>query len=66
MELLSYSNIVTFIIPIIIFLILFLYVYLKLSYGFWFYAPVFHLYDLHYYANPKGIVEINLPEKNNE
>lgn len=64
MELLSYSNIVTFIIPIIIFLILFLYVYLKLSYGFWFYAPVFHLYDLHYYANPRGIVEINLPEKN--
>ena len=60
----NYSTIVTFILPSIIVLILVLYVYLKLSYGFWFYAPVFHLYDFHYYIYPKGIVENELPVKN--
>lgn len=60
----NYSTIVTFILPSFIVLILILYVYLKLSYGFWFYAPVFHLYDFHYYLYPKGVVENELPVKN--
>ncbi len=41
-----------------------IYVYLRLTYGFWFYQPVFHLYDLRYYLFPCGIVEHDLPEKN--
>lgn len=41
-----------------------IYLYLRLSYGFWFYQPVFHLYDLHYYIFPRGIVETSLPERN--
>lgn len=60
----DYSTIVTIILPLMIITILCLYIYLKLSYGFWFYAPVFHLYDFHYYLYPKGIVETSVPEKN--
>lgn len=41
-----------------------IYLYLRLSYGFWFYQPVFHLYDLHYYVFPRGIVDMGMPEKN--
>lgn len=41
-----------------------IYVYLRATYGFWFYQPVFHLYDLRYYLFPCGIVEHDLPEKN--
>lgn len=40
-----------------------LYTYIRLSYGFWYYQPVFHLYDLHSYIFPCGIVQYNLPEK---
>ncbi len=60
----AYSTAVTVILPIIIIAILVLYAYLKISYGFWFYAPVFHLYDFHYYIYPRGIVEEGMPEKN--
>ena len=61
---LDYSTITTIILPFFIIGILVIYVYLKLSYGYWFYAPVFHLYDFHYYFYPKGIVEQNMPQKN--
>jgi len=41
-----------------------IYIYMRLKYGFWFYQPVFHIYDLKYYFFPPGIIEHSLPEKN--
>ena len=57
-------SILNIIIPMIIVGFCVLYIYLKLSYGFWFYQPVFHLYDFYYYLFPCGIVEKGFPEKN--
>ena len=41
-----------------------IFIFLKLSYGFWYYQPVFHLYDIRYYFFPCGIIEHGLPEMN--
>jgi len=41
-----------------------IYIYIRLKYGFWFYQPVFHIYDFRYYFFPPGIINHNLPEKN--
>lgn len=49
---------------IIILFVLLIYVYLKLKYKFWYYQPVFHLYDIFYYFFPPGIINLNLPDKN--
>ena len=49
----------------VIFLFLFiLYNYIRLKYGFWFYQPVFHVYDFKYYFFPCGIIQRGLPTKN--
>jgi len=40
------------------------YIFLRIKYGFWFYQPVFHYYDLRYYLFPPGIIQHNLPEAN--
>jgi len=40
------------------------YIFLRFKYGFWFYQPVFHYYDLKYYFFPPGIIDHNLPETN--
>lgn len=45
-------------------LILILFYYIKKRYGFWYYQPVFHLYDVHYFLLSKSIIQINLPRKN--
>jgi hypothetical protein len=45
-------------------LILLIYICIKLSYGFWYYQPVFHLYDFWYYFFPCGIIQHHLPEVN--
>ena len=37
------------------------YIYIRISYGFWFYQPVFHLYDIYSYLFPCGIVEYDMP-----
>lgn len=37
---------------------------MRFKYGFWFYQPVFHYYDLKYYFFPPGIIDHNLPETN--
>jgi hypothetical protein len=54
--------------PYIIFSILIsaflIYIFIRLKYGFWFYQPVFHFYDLKYYFFPPGIINHGLPEKN--
>lgn len=41
-----------------------IYIYMRFKYGFWFYQPVFHIYDLKYYFFPPGIIDHSLPEKN--
>jgi len=41
-----------------------IYIYIRLSYGFWYYQPVFHLYDFKYYLFPCGIIQREVPEKN--
>jgi hypothetical protein len=40
------------------------YIYIRLSYGFWYYQPVFHVYDFYYYLFPCGIINQDLPQKN--
>ena len=45
-------------------LIVLLYLYLKIKYGFWFYQPVFHKYNLSYYFSYPGIIKKELPEPN--
>jgi hypothetical protein len=40
------------------------YAYIKVTYKFWAYQPVFHVYNLYYWLFPPGIIEHSLPEKN--
>jgi len=37
---------------------------IKLKFGFWGAQPVFHIYDLHYWIYPPGIINHNLPTVN--
>lgn len=60
----SYSSIAIIGASFCVLCVMVAYIYLKLSYGFWFYQPVFHLYDFYYYLFPCGIVEKQLPDKN--
>lgn len=53
-----------YIIVILLLVLLIPYVYIRLSYGFWYHQPVFHIYDLHYYLFPCGIIDKELPQKN--
>lgn len=41
-----------------------MYIYIRLRYGFWYYQPVFHVYDLYSYIFPCGIIMHDLPKKN--
>lgn len=41
-----------------------IYIFIRLKYGFWFYQPVFHIYDFHYYLFPPGIINHELPTQN--
>lgn len=52
------------IIGILMCILVILHTYIRLSYGFWYYQPVFHLYDIYYYIFPCGIIQYELPEKN--
>ena len=56
-----------FVIKIVIIIIAFLsvlFLYIRLKFKFWREQPVFHVYDLHYYIFPPGIIKHELPEKN--
>ena len=53
-----------YIILSILVVFLLVYIYIRFKYGFWFYQPVFHIYDFKYYLFPPGIIDHNLPEKN--
>ena len=35
------------------------YIYVRLKYGFWYYQPVFHIYDFKYYINNRFITRTN-------
>ena len=58
------SAVVQYVVLVCVVIAIIIYAYLRLTYGFWFYQPVFHLYDLRYYLSPCGIVEHDLPERN--
>ena len=38
--------------------------YIRFKFAFWRVQPVFHIYDLHYYLFPPGIIEYGVPERN--
>jgi len=57
---------IRYIFLIIIIIILIIFGYIKIKYKFWSIQPVFHIYDIWYYIYPKGIIEIDLPERNNK
>ena len=58
------AHIIPYIIFIITLIVLIIHIYIRLSYGFWYYQPVFHAYDWKYYIFPCGIINHELPEKN--
>ena len=48
----------------IILIYLALYAYIKVTYQFWSYQPVFHVYNIYYWLFPPGIIDKYPPEKN--
>ena len=53
--------IIEYILMVIIILYLIIKFYLYKKYGFWYYQPVFHYYDLHYWFFKNQIINNNLP-----
>ena len=53
-----------YIILFVVVIIVFIYIYIRLKYGFWFYQPVFHIYNFKYYLFPPGIIDNDLPKEN--
>ena len=53
-----------YIIALIVIVFAAVYIFIRLKYGFWFYQPVFHYYDLQYYIFPPEIICHNLPDAN--
>lgn len=49
---------------IIFFVFLSFCLYIRFKFGFWRVQPVFHIYDLHYYLFPPGIIQYGVPERN--
>jgi len=49
---------------IVFLLFLSLCLYIRFKFGFWRIQPVFHIYDLHYYLFPPGIIQYDVPERN--
>jgi hypothetical protein len=67
MQFLSFNFVVNFftlkiVLFVFILILIIVYIYLRISYGFWFYQPVFHIYDFYSYLFPCGIVERDLPD----
>ena len=44
--------------------ILVIYAYIRIKYGFWYYQPVFHVYNIRYMFSPPGIIHHELPTEN--
>ena len=53
-----------YIVLTIIIIILLICGYIKIKHRFWSMQPVYHIYDFHYYLFPPGIINYELPEKN--
>ena len=49
---------------LVIILYLIVYAYIKITYKFWAYQPVFHIYNLYYWLFPPGLINQTIPEKN--
>jgi len=49
---------------ILFFIVLLIYSWIRIKYGFWFFQPVFHTYDLSYYFSPNTIIMKDLPREN--
>ena len=62
--LIGFTNMIEYILLILFIIIVSITVYIKLKYGFWYYQPVFHIYNLNYMIFPPGIIRNYLPEKN--
>jgi hypothetical protein len=60
----DYVPYIPYIFLFIIFIIIIVYTTIRLQYGFWFYQPVFHAYDFHYYLFYNGIIRHHLPQEN--
>ena len=57
-------NWLTYIFIITIVIIILIYACIRIKYGFWFYQPVFHLYNWWYIFAPPGIIQHDLPREN--
>lgn len=56
--------VVAYIFIVIIVIVILFYVYVRIKYGFWYYQPVFHVYNLWYMFAPPGIIQHELPREN--
>ena len=56
--------IIQYILAIVIVFYLLIVGYIKLTYKFWAYQPVFHVYHLYWWLFPCGIIDYELPKKN--
>ena len=56
--------IIQYILAIVIVFYLLIVAYIKLTYKFWAYQPVFHVYHLYWWLFPCGIIDYELPKKN--
>lgn len=53
-----------YLILILLVLLILFKIYVKVTYKFWANQPVFHYYNLYYWINPKGVINIELPTTN--
>lgn len=57
-------DLLPYIFIVFIFIIIILYAYIRIKYRFWFYQPVFHVYNWWYLFAPPGILQHELPVEN--
>jgi hypothetical protein len=60
----DYVAYIPYVFLFIVLIIAIIYTTIRLQYGFWFYQPVFHAYDFHYYLFYNGIIRKELPQEN--
>ena len=58
-----YYHYIFYVLFLFILIILVICAYIKIRFRFWAMQPVFHIYDLHYYIFPCGIINYELPEE---
>lgn len=55
---------VAYIFIVMVIIVILFYTYVRIKYGFWYYQPVFHVYNLWYMFAPPGIIQHELPREN--